>query len=157
MRTYDFSPLFRSTVGFDRVSRLLDAALQGADNGQNGQGYPPYNNAKVREDQYRITMAVAGFTEADVELVQQENTLLVRGRRAESEDEGVSYLHRGIASRSFEHRFQLADHIQVSGASLENGLLDIQLVREVPEAKKPRVISVRRADAETNAQISHAA
>ncbi|MET4701544.1 molecular chaperone IbpA [Constrictibacter sp. MBR-5] len=154
MRTYDFSPLFRSTVGFDRVSRLLDAALQGADS---GQGYPPYNIAKVGEDQYRITMAVAGFTEADVELVQQENTLLVRGRRAESDDEGVSYLHRGIASRSFEHRFQLADHIQVSGASLENGLLDIQLVREVPEAKKPRVISVRRADADTSAQISHAA
>ena len=154
MRTYDFSPLFRSTVGFDRVSRLLDAALQGADN---GQGYPPYNIAKVGEDQYRITMAVAGFTEADVELVQQENTLLVRGRRAESDEEGVSYLHRGIASRSFEHRFQLADHIQVSGATLENGLLDIQLVREVPEAKKPRVISVRRAEAEGSPQIEQAA
>lgn len=154
MRTYDFSPLFRSTVGFDRVSRLLDAALEGSDS---GQGYPPYNIAKVGEDKYRITMAVAGFTEGDVELVQQENTLLVRGRRPEAEDEGVSYLHRGIASRSFEHRFQLADHIQVSGASLENGLLDIQLVREVPEAKKPRVISIGRTDADTSGQIPHAA
>src|SRR3546814_2503681 len=95
-------------------------------------------------------MAVAGFTEGDVELVQQENTLLVRGRRPEAEDEGVSYLHRGIASRSFEHRFQLADHIQVSGASLENGLLDIQLVREVPEAKKPRVISIGRSEEHTS-------
>lgn len=154
MRTYDFSPLFRSTVGFDRVSRLLDAALQGSDS---GQGYPPYNIAKVGEDQYRITMAVAGFTEADVEIVQQENSLLVRGRRAESDEDGVSYLHRGIAGRSFEHRFQLADHIQVTGANLENGLLDIQLVREVPEAKKPRVISVRRADAPSEPQIPHAA
>src|SRR3546814_17974743 len=100
-------------------------------------------------------MAVAGFTEGDVELVQQENTLLVRGRRPEAEDEdkGVSYLHRGIASRSFEHRFQLADHIQVSGASLENGLLDIQLVREVPEANKPRVISTGWAGAAHRGQI----
>ncbi|MFN4088213.1 MAG: Hsp20 family protein [Alphaproteobacteria bacterium] len=154
MRTYDFSPLFRSTVGFDRVSRLLDAALQGS---ETGQGYPPYNIVKAGDDQYRITMAVAGFTEADVELVQQENTLLVRGRRAENEDAGVTYLHRGIASRTFEHRFQLADHIHVSGATLENGLLEIQLVREVPEAKKPRVIEVRRAEASGGARISHAA
>src|SRR5690606_38018228 len=154
MRTYDFSPLFRSTVGFDRVSRLLDAALQGS---EAGQGYPPYNIVKSGEDQYRITMAVAGFTDADVEVVQQENTLLVRGRRAEADEEGVSYLHRGIASRSFEHRFQLADHIQVSGADLENGLLDIRLVREVPEAKKPRVIQVRRADEQAAPQITQAA
>ncbi len=155
MRTYDFSPLFRSTVGFDRVSRLLDAALQGS---EAGQGYPPYNIVKTGEDQYRIVMAVAGFTEADVELVQQENTLLVRGRRNEPDEEGVSYLHRGIAARSFEHRFQLADHIQVSGANLENGLLEIQLLREVPEAKKPRVIQVRRAEEQQAApQITQAA
>jgi|SRR5690606_4034587 len=155
MRTYDFSPLFRSTVGFDRVSRLLDAALQGS---EAGQGYPPYNIVKNGEDQYRIVMAIAGFTEADVELVQQENTLLVRGRRNEADEEGVSYLHRGIAARSFEHRFQLADHIQVSGAHLENGLLEIQLLREVPEAKKPRVIPVRRAEEQQAApQITQAA
>src|SRR3546814_13926587 len=102
-------------------------------------------------------MAVAGFTEGDVELVQQENTLLVRGRRpdAEDEDKGVSYLHRGIASRSFEHRFQLADHIQVSGASPENGLLDIQLGREVPEATKPRVIPIGRPDDDTRGRTPH--
>ena len=139
MRAYDFSPLFRSTVGFDRVSRLLDAALQ---QGEAGNGYPPYNIVALGENQYRITMAVAGFTEADVEMTQIENTLVVKGKSVR-DDEKLNYLHRGIAGRSFEHRFQLADHIQVAGATLKNGLLDIELVREIPEAKKPRSIRIQ--------------
>ncbi len=142
MRTYDLSPLFRSTVGFDRMSRLLEAALQG---GEPGQSYPPYNIVALGEDKYRVTMAVAGFTEADLEITQHENTLIVKGKTRKEEDEGVRYLHRGIASRSFEHRFQLADHIEVTGASLVNGLLDIELVREVPEAMKPRKIEIASA------------
>jgi len=134
---YDLSPLFRSTVGFDRLSRVLDAAMQQADT----QAYPPYNIEKLGEDTYRITMAVAGFGESDIEMVQQENTLLVKGK-AQPEDEKKAYLHRGIAGRAFEHRFQLADHIKVTGATMENGLLNIELVREVPEAMKPRTIQI---------------
>lgn len=140
MRAYDFSPLFRSTVGFDRVSRLLDAAMQQTDSGTT---YPPYNIVSLGENQYRITMAVAGFSEADIELTQTENSLVVKGKQSR-EDDKTTYLHRGIAARAFEHRFQLADHIFVTGASLKNGLLDIELVREVPEAKKPRQIKVQR-------------
>jgi molecular chaperone IbpA len=150
MRAYDFSPLFRSTVGFDRVSRLLDAALEQTDG---GTAYPPYNIATVGENQYRITMAVAGFTEGDIELTQTENSLVVKGKQARDEDK-VTYLHRGIASRAFEHRFQLADHIFVTGASLKNGLLDIELVREVPEAKKPRQIKVESSNG--TPEIEHA-
>lgn len=150
MRAFDLSPLFRSTVGFDRMYRLLDAALQA---GENGQTYPPYNIVALGEDKYRVTMAVAGFTEADLEITQVENTLIVKGKSRKEEDENVRYLHRGIAARSFEHRFQLADHINVTGASLRNGLLEIELVRQVPEAMKPRTIAIKAADAPQGAAV----
>jgi molecular chaperone IbpA len=140
MRAYDFSPLFRHTVGFDRMARLLDTALEAQDMGSDA--YPPYNIEQHGEDAYRISMAVAGFGEDDIEITQTENTLLVAGKRAEA-NEGVTYLHRGIAGRAFERRFQLADHIRVEGAQLVNGLLHIDLVREVPEEKQPRRIEVR--------------
>jgi molecular chaperone IbpA len=141
MRTYDFSPLFRSTVGFDRVSRLLDHALQTDES----TGYPPYNIEKTGEDAYRIVMAVAGFGEDDLEIVANENSLVVKGHARKDED-GVTFLHRGIAGRAFERRFQLADYIRVSGARLENGILTVELVREVPEHMKPRTIAIESAD-----------
>ncbi|HEX2889863.1 Hsp20 family protein [Vineibacter terrae] len=142
MRTFDFSPLFRSTVGFDRVLQLLDTVS----NESGGNGYPPYNIEKSGESGYRITLAVAGFTDKDIEIVQQENALRIVGKIAEREANG-SYLHRGIATRAFERRFELADHVRVSGASLENGLLHVELVREVPEEKKPRVVPIASAAA----------
>jgi molecular chaperone IbpA len=137
MRTYDLSPLFRSTVGFDRVTRLLETALNGEDN---GSAYPPYNIEKLGDDQYRITMAVAGFSIDDIEITAHPNLLIVQGKA--KEQEGGTFLHRGIAGRAFERRFQLADHIRVTDASLENGLLHIALVREVPEILKPRSIPI---------------
>ncbi|HVY89331.1 MAG TPA: Hsp20 family protein [Hyphomonadaceae bacterium] len=137
MRAYDFSPLFRSTVGFDRVFQLLDSVS--SDMG--GTGYPPYNIEKVGDNGYRITLAVAGFTAQDIEIVQQENALKVAGKIA-AKDETNAFLHRGIAARAFERRFEVADHVRVTDAKLENGLLHIELVREVPEEKKPRVIPV---------------
>ncbi|HJQ59674.1 MAG TPA: Hsp20 family protein [Vineibacter sp.] len=137
MRAFDFSPLFRSTVGFDRVFQLLDNMAQDG----SGNGYPPYNIEKQGENGYRITLAVAGFTDKDIEIVQQENGLKVAGKIADR-DESQSFLHRGIAARAFERRFELADHVRVTGAALANGLLHIDLVREVPEEKKPRVIPV---------------
>jgi molecular chaperone IbpA len=140
MRTFDFSPLFRSTVGFDRVFQLLDAVS----NESAGNGYPPYNIEKSGENGYRITLAVAGFTDKDIEIVQQENALRIAGKIAERDANG-SYLHRGIATRAFERRFELADHVRVSGAALENGLLHVDLVREVPEEKKPRVVPIASA------------
>ena len=138
MRTVDFTPLFRSTVGFDRLSRLLDTALNHDDS---AVAYPPYNIEKRGENEYRITMAVAGFSEADLDVTQTENTLVVRGKLQGSNEENA-FLYRGIAGRAFERRFQLADFIRVSGASLSNGLLHIELVREVPEALKPRTIEI---------------
>jgi molecular chaperone IbpA len=139
MRGFDLSPLFRSTVGFDRMSRLLDSAMQ---LDESALSYPPYNIEKRGEDLYLITMAVAGFSEEEIELIQTENTLVVRGRaRPDSQD--TTYLYRGIAGRAFERRFQLADYVRVSGAILVNGLLSIELVREVPEALKPRTIQIR--------------
>ncbi len=138
MTSFDLSPLFRSTIGFDRLSRALDTAFQ---HDARVQGYPPYNIEKVDETGYRITMAVAGFGEDDLEVTQSENTLIVRGKVEKDEDEG-RVLHRGIAARSFERRFQLADYIEVRDANLVNGLLHISLVREVPEAMKPRTIAI---------------
>lgn len=138
MRSYDLSPLFRSTVGFDRVTRLLESALNGEDGSQNS--YPPYNIEKLGDDQYRITMAVAGFGLDDLEITAHPNLLIVQGKTKESQ--GGTFLHRGIAGRAFERRFQLADHIRVSNAALENGLLHIELVREVPEAMKPRTVQI---------------
>ena len=141
MQTIDFSPLFRSTVGFDRMQRLLDSALR-TDEGN--LSYPPYNIEVRGEDAYRITMAVAGFDESDIDITAKENTLAVSGK-AHQDDEKTVFLHRGIAGRSFTRHFQLADHIRVDGAALRNGLLHIDLVREVPEAMKPRKIAIGTA------------
>ena len=138
----DFAPLTRSTVGFDRLFSILEGAQRQA---QADAGYPPYNIERVSEDGYRITIAVAGFSENELSLVQQENLLVVTGKQ--KADEGVVFLHRGIAARAFERRFNLADYVRVSTASLENGLLVIELVREVPESVKPRAIQIQRADA----------
>jgi molecular chaperone IbpA len=136
MRSYDLTPLYRTTVGFDRVFDLLDT-MGKAEAG----GYPPYNIERVDEDQYRITLAVAGFGEKDLDLEVHENALKIVGTRPEGDDTRT-FLHQGIAGRSFERRFQLAEHVRVEGASLVNGLLNIELRREVPEAKKPRKIAV---------------
>ena len=141
MTGFDLSPLFRSTVGFDRLSRALDTAFQ---SDARVQGYPPYNIEKTGENDYRITMAVAGFGEDDIEVTQAENTLVVRGK-VEKEEEQGRVLHRGIAARSFERRFQLADYIEVREANLVNGMLHVSLVREVPEAMKPRTIAIGSA------------
>jgi len=138
MRGFDLTPLFRSTVGFDRMSELLDAATR-LDDAQ--LSYPPYNIEKTGEDTYRITMAVAGFGQDDLNIVSQENSLLISGKAQEPE-EGVEYLHRGIARRAFQRRFELADHIKVKSAELVNGLLRVELVREVPEEQKPREIKI---------------
>src|SRR3954454_13817470 len=127
MRTYDFSPLYRSTVGFDGLFDMLDHA------GGVEPNWPPYDIEKLGETEYRITMAVAGFAPDEIELVQKENTLLVAGQKRGAE-EGGEYLHRGIATRPFKQTFNLADHVKVSSARLERGLLTIELVREVPEA-----------------------
>ena len=137
MDGFDFSPLFRSTIGFDRLTRLMDAATQV----DTGSAYPPYNIEATGENAYRLTMAVAGFGSDDLEITAKEGALVVTGK-SRKEDEGKQYLHRGIARRAFERRFQLADHIRVAGASLDNGLLHVDLVREVPEALKPRKIEI---------------
>jgi molecular chaperone IbpA len=137
MRTYDFSPLYRSMVGFDRIADMLDQATRV----EPMPNWPPYNIEKAGEDQYRITMAVAGFSPDEIELVQQESTLFVNGQK-HPEPDGVQVLHRGIATRAFKQSFNLADHVKVTGASLENGLLTIELKHEVPEELKPRRIEV---------------
>ncbi|MGB0747706.1 MAG: Hsp20 family protein [Magnetospiraceae bacterium] len=145
MRTLDFSPLFRSTVGFDRLERLMDSAMS---LDQAGSAYPPYNIESLDENSYRISMAVAGFGEDDLNIEVKEDTLTVSGKIARDEKaDQPKYLHRGIANRAFERRFQLADHIRVVGASLVNGLLHVELVREVPESAKPRTISIGTTDA----------
>jgi molecular chaperone IbpA len=140
MRTFDLTPLFRSTVGFDHLSRMLDAAGR-VD--ETALSYPPYNIEKLGEDRYRITMAVAGFSEDDLALTVQDHTLVITGK-AQRDDNAVQYLHRGIAGRSFERRFELADFIRVDGASLVNGLLHVALVREIPERMKPRSIRIEK-------------
>jgi molecular chaperone IbpA len=142
MRHYDLSPLYRSTIGFDRLFSLLDQAA-GA---ENAPSYPPYNIERTDENAYRISIAVAGFADADLALEVKENLLTVRGEKQPAEAQATQQvLHQGIASRAFERRFQLADHVQVTGAVLEHGLLHIDLVREVPEAKKPRIIPIGTA------------
>ena len=140
MRTYDFSPLFRSSVGFDRLQKMMDNALRES---EGAASYPPYDIEALSEDAYRITMAVAGFSQDDLSITSENNTLRVVGdvNREDDEQERV-FLHHGIAGRAFERRFQLADHIKVRGADLENGLLHIELEREVPEALKPRTIKI---------------
>jgi len=137
MRTYDVSPLFRSSVGFDRLFDLLTQA----ERAEASTAWPPYNIEKVADDQYRITMAVAGFTQDEIELTQHDTTLLVSGQRKDQEGEH-QYLHRGIAGRGFRQTFNLAEHVKVAGATMENGLLTVELQREVPEALKPRRITI---------------
>jgi len=138
MRNYDFSPLFHSTIGFDRIQQLLDS-VPSID--ETASSYPPYNIEATGENTYRISMAVAGFAEEDLDVVAKENTLTITGK-ASPQDKETSFLHRGIAGRSFERRFQLADHIEVKGAHLTNGLLHVDLEREIPEALKPRSIRI---------------
>ena len=138
MRTFDYSPFYRATVGFDRVFDLLDSVSSQT----NASGYPPYNIEKAGDDTYRIVMAVAGFAEAELNITQKEGELLVTGQAAPNADAGKEYLHRGIAARDFERRFQLADHVKVVGARLANGLLTIELKREIPEEKKARAIRI---------------
>lgn len=137
MRTFDLAPLYRSTVGFDRLFSLFDQAA-----GHDGApGYPPYNIERTGDNEYRITVAVAGFSEADLNIEAKESTLTIRGEKKAEPVKG-EVLYQGIAARAFERVFQLADFVQVKGASLENGLLHVDLVREIPEAKKPRQIPI---------------
>ena len=141
MRTFDLTPFYRSTVGFDRVFGLLDQLADGS-----GQTYPPYNIERTGENAYRITMAVAGFGEDELSIEAREHTLTVKGEKLDdngSDESQSQYLYRGIAKRAFERRFQLAEHVEVRGASLKNGLLHIDLVREIPEAMKPRRIAIQ--------------
>jgi len=142
MTTFDFSPLYRTSVGFDRLASLMNSATRQ----DQGNAYPPYNIRTMGEDHYQITMAVAGFSEGDIDITTEQSRLLVTGNRADEEEQG-EYLHRGIATRSFERRFNLADHVKVVSASLENGLLHIDLERELPEAMKPRTIKIGKATA----------
>jgi molecular chaperone IbpA len=134
---YDFSPLYRSTVGFDRLFDMLEQSRRA----EPAASWPPYDIEKTGEDQYRISMAVAGFSPEEIQLVQQGNTLLVAGQK-HPEPEGVQVLHRGIATRAFKQSFNLADHVKVTDAKLENGLLTVELKREIPEALKPRRIEI---------------
>ncbi len=143
MRTIDFSPLFRHSVGFERMQRLLDASTRME---SSAPSYPPYNIEQMGEDAYRISLAVAGFSEQDLDVTVEENTLVVTGRLAE-DSEDKTFLHRGIAGRAFERRFELADHIKVVGGSLVNGLLNIDLDREIPEEKRPRKIVIETKEA----------
>lgn len=145
MRTFDLTPLYRSAIGFDRLARLLNDAQR-----NETISYPPYNIELLSEDSYRIVMAVAGFTEAELEIETEHQSLRVAGRKTRNEkpEQEITYLHQGIAARDFEHKFQLADHVKVTNAKLENGLLNIQLVREVPEALKPRKVQIETSAAE---------
>lgn len=150
MRHVDFSPLYRSTVGFDRLFTMLDS-LAAPDS---GQSYPPYNIERTGEDAYRISMAVAGFSDKEVSIEAHRNVLTVKGEKAEEDASNAGeFLYRGIAARAFERRFQLADHVEVVGAALENGLLHIDLKRNIPEEMKPRKIAIASAAGEGGKQI----
>ena len=150
MRHVDFSPLYRSTVGFDRLFSMLDTLGQP----ESGQSYPPYNIERTGEDAYRISMAVAGFSEDDLSIEAHRNVLTVKGeRKEEANADGSELLYRGIAARAFERRFQLADHVDVVGAALKNGLLHIDLKRNIPEELKPRKIEVVNGGAKPAKQI----
>ena len=141
MRTFDLAPLHRATVGFDQIADLMDRVLT---NDSGSQSYPPYNIEKIAEDGWRISIAVAGFSDEDIAIEVKENALHVTAKKAEDEAE-KTYLHRGIATRAFSRRFHLADHVKVTGASHENGMLHIDLTHEVPEALKPRKIEITKA------------
>jgi molecular chaperone IbpA len=150
---FDLTPLYRSTVGFDRLARMLDEASS-----FEAPSYPPYNIERLSEDEYRITMAVAGFAPEDITIEVKGNALTVSGKKAEKTETTKSeFLHQGIASRAFERRFQVADHVQVHGAGMENGLLHISLKREVPEALKPRTIPVNGVQAPKTIEAKKAA
>jgi molecular chaperone IbpA len=145
MRGYDLTPFYRTSVGFDQLFNLLDHTMK---LDEAAQGYPPYNIEKTGDDTYRITMAVAGFGSGDLNIVAQDTALTVTGRQQKTEGgTAANYLHRGIAARPFERRFQLAEHVQVTGASMQDGLLHIDLKREVPEAKRPRAIPIESGSA----------
>ena len=152
MRTIDFAPLYRATVGFDQIADMMDRVLT---NDVSQQTYPPYNIEKTAEDAYRISIAVAGFSDADLSVEVKEKSLVVSARKADN-DEGRTYLHRGIATRAFERRFHLADHVRVVGASHTDGMLHIDLEREIPEALKPRRIEIAKADAATDKDVVEA-
>jgi len=141
MRTFDLAPLYRSTVGFDRLFSMLDGF-------EAAPGYPPYNIERTGENDYRITLAVAGFGESELSIESKENTLTVKGEKQVKEENNGEVLYQGIAARAFERAFQLADYVQVKGANLENGLLHVDLVREIPEAKKPRQIAIGNGKAQ---------
>ncbi len=143
MRHVDFSPLYRSTVGFDRLFTMLDSLAQP----EAAQSYPPYNIERTGEDAYRITMAVAGFSETEISIEAHRNVLTVKGEKVEEQEEGREVLYRGIAGRAFERRFQLADFVVVEGAALKNGLLHVDLKRTIPEEMKPRKIEIAAAPA----------
>lgn len=150
MRQIDFTPYRRSAIGFDRLFDLLESSAR-----QNaGENYPPFNLERVAEDRYRITLAVAGFKADEIDITAQQNLLLVSGKKAENDDNRGSYLHLGIANRSFERRFELADFIRVDSADLADGLLVIELVREIPEAMKPKKIAIG-GQSEASATIEH--
>jgi len=154
MDRFDFSPLFRSTIGFDRLARLVDSASRF----DTAPAYPPYNIESTGEDSYRLTMAVAGFSRDEIDITVHENSLVIAGK-AQKEDGETNgrYLHRGIARRAFERRFSLADHIKVVGASMDNGLLHVDLVREVPEEAKPRQVKIGEAAAPKGVEQQKAA
>jgi len=138
MQTFDFSPFYRSTVGFDRIFSRLDNLV-----GQEAKTYPPYNIERLGENAYRVTIAVAGFSASDIAIESKENSLTIKGAKApEADEKAREFLHRGIAERAFELRFQLAEYVEVTGARLENGLLHVELKRELPESKKPRQIAI---------------
>ena len=140
---FDLSPLYRSTVGFDRLAQLLDDVAS-----FEAPTYPPYNIERLGEDEYRVTMAVAGFGPNDINIEVKENTLTVTGKKAEKTEQKGEFLHQGIAQRAFERRFQLADYVQVVGAEMDSGLLHVTLKREIPEAMKPRTIAISSAQSE---------
>ena len=152
MRQFDLSPLYRNTVGFDRLFSMLDQAM----GVEAAPTYPPYNIERTGENAYRISVAVAGFTEADLAIEVKENALSIRGER-KGDERKADVLYQGIAARTFERRFQLADHVQVTGAALENGLLHVDLVREIPEAKKPKFIPINGQKAPTTIEAKKAA
>ncbi|KZY69561.1 hypothetical protein A3742_04005 [Oleiphilus sp. HI0071] len=138
MRTLDFSPLYRTAIGYDHVLNMLENATRGE---AKNTGYPPYNIEVIEQDKYQITLAVAGFAESDIEITSEHNKLTIKGKQT-SEQEGRKFLHQGIAARNFERTFELADHVKVVDADLKNGLLQINLVKEIPEAMKPRKIDI---------------
>jgi molecular chaperone IbpA len=148
MRTFDLAPLYRSTVGFDRLFSLLDQGLEGA-----APGYPPYNIERTGENDYRVTVAVAGFSEPELSIEAKENTLTIRGEKTAKDEKAGEVLYQGIAARAFERVFQLADFVQVKGAALEHGLLHVDLVREIPEAKKPRSIPIGNGNGQVNSKV----